>query len=65
MRTKRNFYKDLSVVIACLVVGVSCFLLIECVVKVTRKELLELSNILLPFFFNAYLLYEKLSSRKK
>ena len=53
---KRNFYKDLIVVIACLVVGVSCFLSLECVIKVTRKELLEWSNILLPFFFNAYLL---------
>ena len=47
---KRNFYKDLIVVIACLVVGVSCFLSLECVIKVTRKELLEWSNILLPFF---------------
>ena len=45
---KRNFYKDLIVVTACLVVGVSCFLSIECVIKVTRKELLEWSNILLP-----------------
>ena len=63
--SKRNFYKDLIVVIACLVVGVSCFLSLECVIKVTRKELLEWSNILLPFFFNAYLLYEKLSSRNR
>ena len=54
--SKRNFYKDLIVVIACLVVGVSCFLSLECVIKVTGKELLEWSNILLPFFFNAYLL---------
>ena len=38
---KRNFYKDLIVVIACLVVGVSCFLSLECVIKVMRKELLE------------------------
>ena len=56
LKLKCNFYKDLIVVIACLVVGVSCFLLLECVIKVTRKELLEWSNILLPFFFNAYLL---------
>ena len=41
LRNKRNLYKDLIVVIACLVVGVSCFLLLECVIKVTRKELLE------------------------
>ena len=54
--SKRNFYKDLIVVIACLVVGVSCFLSLECVIKVTGKELLEWSNILLPFFFNACLL---------
>ena len=39
--TKRNFYKDLIVVIACLMVGVSCSLSLECVIKVTRKELLE------------------------
>ena len=32
--SKRNFYKDLIVVIACLVVGVSCFLSLECVTKV-------------------------------
>ena len=39
---KRNFYKDLLiVVIACFVVGVSCFLSLECVIKVMRKELLE------------------------
>ena len=59
VRTKRNFYKDLSVVIACLVVGVSCFLLIECVVKVTRKELLEWSNILLPLFFSRIFIFRE------
>ena len=59
---KRNFYKDLIVVIACLVVGVSCFLSLECVIKVTRKKLLEWSNILIPFFSMHIFCNYKLSS---
>jgi hypothetical protein len=68
LKLKRNFYKDL---IACLVVGVSCFLSLECVIKVTRKELLEWSNILLPFFLQCisfviinYLLEIEIFSKK-
>ena len=57
--------------IACLVVSVSRFLLIECVLKVMRKELLERSNKLLPFFFQCisfviinYLLEIEIFSKK-
>ena len=53
------------VLIACLVVGVSCFLSLECVIKVTRKELLEWSNILLPFFSMHIFCNYKLSSQNR
>ena len=43
----------------------SCFLLLECVIKVTRKELLEWSNIILPFFSLHIFCNYKLSSRNR